>query len=68
MEANDTPVPREDDHAPRPVSPTGPPNDAIGSSAGSAPRKDDRNEETEGSPVPDPEEEQGDAEDVPQAD
>jgi hypothetical protein len=31
-------------------------------------RKDDRNEEAEASPVPDPEEEQGDAEDVPQAD
>jgi hypothetical protein len=31
-------------------------------------RDDDRNEEREGSPVPDPEEEQGDAEDVPQAD
>jgi hypothetical protein len=32
------------------------------------PRDDDRNEEAEGSPVPDPLEEQGDAEDVPQAD
>jgi hypothetical protein len=32
------------------------------------PREDDRNDELEGSPVPDPEEEQGDAEDVPQAD
>jgi len=32
------------------------------------PREDDRNEELEGSPVPDPEEEQGDAEDVPGAD
>ena len=32
------------------------------------PRKDDRNEELEGSPVPDPEEDQGDAEDVPGAD
>jgi hypothetical protein len=32
------------------------------------PRDDDRNDEPEGSPVPDPEEEQGDAEDVPQAD
>jgi len=32
------------------------------------PREDDRNEEIEGSPVPDPEEEQGDAEDVPGAD
>jgi hypothetical protein len=33
------------------------------------PREDDRNEiEEESSPVPDPEEEQGDAEDVPQAD
>jgi hypothetical protein len=31
-------------------------------------REDDRNEELPGSPVPDPEEEQGDAEDVPQAD
>ena len=31
-------------------------------------REDDRNEELEGSPVPDPEEEQGDAEDVPGAD
>ena len=33
------------------------------------PREDDRNEEIEGSPVPDPEEERGTAEeDVPQAD
>jgi hypothetical protein len=32
------------------------------------PREDDRNEVEEGSPIPDPEEEQGDAEDVPQAD
>jgi len=33
------------------------------------PRRDDRNEPIEGgTPVPDPEEEQGDAEDVPQAD
>jgi hypothetical protein len=31
-------------------------------------REDDRNEELEGSPVPDPVEEQGDAEDVPGAD
>ena len=31
------------------------------------PRDDDRNE-VEGTPVPDPEEEQGDAEDVPGAD
>jgi len=31
-------------------------------------REDDRNEELEGSPVPDPEAEQGDAEDVPGAD
>jgi hypothetical protein len=31
------------------------------------PREDDRNDE-EGTPVPDPEEEQGDAEDVPTAD
>jgi hypothetical protein len=31
------------------------------------PRDDDLNE-AEGSPVPDPEEEQGDAEDVPEAD
>ncbi len=31
-------------------------------------REDDRNEELEGSPVPDPEEEQGDTEDVPTAD
>ena len=29
------------------------------------PREDDRNDEVEGTPVPDPEEEQGDAEDVP---
>ena len=35
---------------------------------GENPREDDRNEELPGSPVPDPEEEQGDAEDVPQAD
>jgi len=32
------------------------------------PRDDDRNVELEGSPIPDPEEEQGDAHDVPQAD
>ena len=32
------------------------------------PREDDRNEELEGTPVPDPLEEQGDAEDVPTAD
>jgi hypothetical protein len=31
-------------------------------------REDDRNELAEGSPVPDPTEEQGDAGDVPQAD
>jgi hypothetical protein len=31
-------------------------------------REGDRNDELEGSPVPDPEEEQGDAEDVPEAD
>ena len=31
-------------------------------------REDDRNDELPGSPVPDPEEEQGDAEDVPEAD
>jgi hypothetical protein len=31
-------------------------------------REDDRNDELEGSPVPDPEAEQGDAEDVPEAD
>ncbi len=31
-------------------------------------REDDRNELEEGSPAPDPEEEQGDAEDVPGAD
>jgi hypothetical protein len=35
---------------------------------GGPPRDDDRNEELPGSPVPDPEEEQGDAEDVPGAD
>ena len=32
------------------------------------PREDDRNEEAEGTPVPDPEEETGTAEDVPEAD
>jgi hypothetical protein len=32
------------------------------------PRDDDRNEEAEGTPVPDPEEEQGTARDDPQAD
>jgi hypothetical protein len=32
------------------------------------PRDDDRNDEAEGTPVPDPEEETGTAEDVPQAD
>jgi hypothetical protein len=34
----------------------------------SQPRDDDRNDELEGSPVPDPEEERGTAEDDPQAD
>jgi hypothetical protein len=32
------------------------------------PREDDLNEEAEGSPVPDPEEERGSAQDDPQAD
>jgi hypothetical protein len=32
------------------------------------PREDNRNEELEGSPVPDPEEDQGIAEDIPEAD
>lgn len=32
------------------------------------PREDDRNDEVEGTPIPDPEEETGTAEDVPQAD
>jgi hypothetical protein len=32
------------------------------------PREDDRNDEVEETPVPDPEEEQGDADDVPEAD
>jgi hypothetical protein len=32
------------------------------------PREDDRNEAENGTPVPDPEEERGDAEDVPEAD
>ncbi len=32
------------------------------------PRDDDRNEEVEGTPIPDPEEETGTAEDDPQAD
>jgi hypothetical protein len=32
------------------------------------PREDDRNEELDESPVPDPEEDLGDAEDVPEAD
>ncbi len=32
------------------------------------PRDDDRNDEVPGSPVPDPEDDQGDAEDDPQAD
>jgi hypothetical protein len=34
----------------------------------SSPREDDRNDELEGSPVPDPEEERGTAQDDPQAD
>jgi hypothetical protein len=34
----------------------------------SHPRDDDRNEEVDGSPIPDPEEERGTAEDDPQAD
>jgi hypothetical protein len=37
-------------------------------SGDSHPREDDRNEEVEGSPIPDPEEERGTAEDDPQAD
>jgi hypothetical protein len=41
--------------------------DTAGTEAGH-PREDDRNELEEGSPVPDPEEERGDAEDVPTAD
>ena len=32
------------------------------------PRDDDRNDEAEGTPVPDPEEELGTADDVPEAD
>jgi hypothetical protein len=32
------------------------------------PREDDRNDELDGSPVPDPEESDGDADDVPTAD
>jgi hypothetical protein len=32
------------------------------------PREDDRNDELDESPLPDPEEDQGDAEDVPEAD
>jgi hypothetical protein len=32
------------------------------------PREDDRNEEIDGTPVPDPDESQGGAEDVPEAD
>jgi hypothetical protein len=32
------------------------------------PREDDRNEEAEGSPIPDPEEKDANAEDDPQAD
>jgi hypothetical protein len=32
------------------------------------PREDDRNDELDESPVPDPEENEGDAEDVPEAD
>jgi len=40
-----------------------------GDPADEHPREDDRNELVEeGTPVPDPEEERGDAEDVPQAD
>jgi hypothetical protein len=34
----------------------------------SNPRDDDRNDEVEGTPIPDPEEERGTAQDVPQAD
>jgi hypothetical protein len=34
----------------------------------SNPRDDDRNDELDGSPIPDPEEEHGTAEDDPQAD
>jgi len=32
------------------------------------PREDDRNDEVEGTPVPDPDESSSDAEDVPEAD
>jgi hypothetical protein len=34
----------------------------------SDPREDDRNDEVEGTPIPDPEEERGTAQDDPQAD
>jgi hypothetical protein len=34
----------------------------------SSPREDDRNDELEGRPIPDPEEERGTAQDDPQAD
>jgi hypothetical protein len=40
----------------------------TGSGNDGHPRDDDRNDVEEGTPVPDPEEEQGDAEDVPEAD
>jgi hypothetical protein len=68
METNDSQLPHDDDHATRPVSPSEPPQESIPRPAEAPPREDNRNDEAEGSPVPDPEEEQGDAEDVPQAD
>ena len=60
--------PRDDDHATRLVSPNETPDQSGGGSAGASPRVDDRNDELEGSPVPDPEANDAGAEDDPQAD
>ena len=56
--------PREDDHATRPVSR----DEHSAGSAGTSPREDNRNDEVEGSPVPDPLAEGSGADDVPEAD
>ena len=68
MGDQDSPEPREDDHATRLGSPEAQRSLSGGDTARAAPRNDDRNEEVEGSPVPDPTEGDAVAEDVPEAD
>jgi hypothetical protein len=60
--------PREDDHATRPVSPAEHSAGSGSEPAGTSPREDNRNDEVEGSPVPDPLAEDSGADDVPEAD